>query len=145
MNKKILAVIFIIPFISLIFWTMWLYSQQVTGTEIKVAVMGYDPRDLLSGHYIRYSIDWNRTDCTQFPNGVCPEDEFCKDARWGRECRFYIPEKNARELDRLFLKRNTTDMVFEVVYSYHKGQEPLAKQLLINGKDWRESLEKNKK
>ena len=99
MNKKILAVIFIIPFISLIFWTMWLYTQQVTGTEIKVAVMGYDPRDLLSGHYIRYSIDWNRTDCTQFPNGVCPEDEFCKDARWGRECRFYIPEKNARELE----------------------------------------------
>ena len=35
MNKKILAVIFIIPFISLIFWTMWLYTQQVTGTEIK--------------------------------------------------------------------------------------------------------------
>lgn len=142
MNKKILAVIFIIPFISLIFWTMWLYTQQVTGTEIKVAVMGYDPRDLLSGHYIRYSIDWNRTDCTQFPNGVCPEDEFCKQARWGRECRFYIPEKNARELDRLFLKRNTTDMVFEVVYSYHKGRAALAKQLLINGKDWREMLNK---
>lgn len=142
MNKKILAVIFIIPFISLIFWTMWLYTQQVTGTEIKVSVMGYDPRDLLSGHYIRYSIDWNRTDCTQFSNGVCPEDEFCKQARWGRECRFYIPEKDAKELDRLFFNRNTTDMVFEIVYSYHTRQEPLAKQLLINGKDWREMLNK---
>lgn len=142
MNKKILALIFVIPFIALFAWTMWLYTQQATGKEVKVAVTGYDPRDLLSGHYIQYTIDWDRTDCGQFSDGICPKNEFCKEARWGRQCRFYIPEKNARELDRLFRRRNTTDMIFEVVYSYHKGSEPLAKQLLINGKDWRESIEK---
>ena len=142
MNKKILAGVFIVPFIALFAWTMWLYTQQETGKEVKVAITGYDPRDLLSGHYIQYTIDWNRTDCSQFSDGICPKDEFCKEARWGRQCRFYIPEKNAEELDRLFWRRNTTDMIFEVAYSYHKGTEPLAKQLLINGKDWRESLEK---
>ena len=144
MNKKILAFIFVIPFAALLTWTMWLYTQQATGKEVKVAVTGYDPRDLLSGHYIQYTIDWDRTDCGQFSDGICPKNEFCKEVRWGRQCRFYIPEKNARELDRLFWRRNTTDMIFEVVYSYHKGSEPLAKQLLINGKDWRESLEKNR-
>ncbi len=142
MNKKILAIAFFIPFITLFAWTMYLYTQQAMGKEIKVAVTGYDPRDLLSGHYIQYTIDWNRTDCSQFSDGVCPKDEFCKEARWGRQCRFYIPEKNAKELDSLFWRRNTTNMIFEVVYSYNKGSEPLAKQLLINGKDWRESLEK---
>ena len=142
MNRKILAFVFVVPFVVLCSWTMLLYMQRVTGKEVKVAVMGYDPRDLLSGHYIQYTIDWNRTDCSQFPDGNCPKDEFCKQARWGRQCRFYIPEKNAKELDRLFSRRNTTDMIFEVVYSYHKGQEPLAKQMLINGKDWRESLGK---
>ena len=50
MNKKILAFIFVIPFAALLTWTMWLYTQQATGKEVKVAVTGYDPRDLLSGH-----------------------------------------------------------------------------------------------
>ncbi len=141
MNKKILALVFIIPFVILLAWTIWLYAQQATGKEVKVAVNGYDPRDLLSGHYIQYTIDWDRTDCRQFPNGICPKNEFCKNARWGRQCRFYIPEKNAAELDELFWRRRVTGMIFEVVYSYRKGSEPLAKQLLINGQDWRESLE----
>ena len=72
MNKKVLACAFIVPFCALIAWTMWLYVQQATGTEIKVAVTGYDPRDLLSGHYIQYTIDWNKTNCNQFPDGICP-------------------------------------------------------------------------
>lgn len=142
MNKKIIAFVFFAPFIALFTWTIWLYVQQSTGKEITVAVTGYDPRDLLSGHYIQYTIDWDRTDCSQFSHGICPKDEFCKEADWGRQCRFYIPEKNAQELDLLFSQRNTTDLIFEVVYSYHRGTEPLAKQLLINGKDWRESLDK---
>lgn len=140
MSKKILAIMLIVPFVGLFLWTMWLYTQQATGKEIKVVIAGYDPRDLLSGHYIQYTIDWAETNCNQFPDGICPKNEFCKDSRWGRQCRFYIPEKNANELDKLFRKRNATDMVFEVVYSYHKGHEPLAKELLINGKNWRESL-----
>lgn len=142
MNKKILALVFSIPFFVLLLWTIWLYAQQATGKEVRVFITGYDPRDLLSGHYIQYTIDWDRTDCSQFAEAVCPQEEFCKQSRYGRQCRFYIPEKNAKELDKLFWRRNTTDMVFEVVYSYHKGIEPLAKKLLINGKDWRESLEK---
>ncbi len=143
MDKKFLALLFFIPFAALAVWAMWLYVQQATGQEIRVAVTGYDPRDLLSGHYIQYTIDWEKTDCTQFADGKCPKEEFCKEHHWGRQCRFYVPEKNAQELDRLFWRRNDTDMVFEVVYSYHKGSEPLAKQLLINGKDWRESLVEN--
>ena len=140
MNKRVLMLLFFIPLVILAAWSEWLYMQRASGTEVKVAISGYDPRDLLSGHYIQYTIDWDHTDCSQFANGVCPEGEFCKEARWGRQCRFYIPEKNAKELDRMFRKRNRTDTVFEVIYSYHKGREPIAKQLLINGKDWRESM-----
>ena len=142
MNKKVLLVILFLPLVALLGWVSYLYVQQSLGQNIKVAVTGYDPRDLLSGHYIQYTIDWDRTDCTQFSDGICPENEFCKKGRWGRQCRFYIPQKNARELDSLFWKRNTTDMIFEVIYSYRRGSEPIAKQLLINGKDWREMIEK---
>jgi len=142
MNKKFLILALSFPFIALIVWTISLYIQQSTGTEIKVAIMGYDPRDLLSGHYIRYTIDWEKTDCSQFPNGICPKDEFRKQSRFENQCRFYIPERHAEKLDRLFRRRNNTTMIFEVIYSYQAGREPLAKKLLINGKDWRESLKK---
>lgn len=140
MNKNIIALILFLPVIILGCWTIWFYTQKITGKDVVVSIRGYDPRDLLSGHYIQYTIDWEQTDCNQFPDGICPKNEFCEESRWGRQCRFYIPEKNARALDRLFWKRNTTDMIFEVVYSYHKGRKALAKQLLINGKDWRESV-----
>ncbi len=145
MNNKILAVILIVPFLCLAGWVMYLTVQRETGQEVTVAVAGYDPRDLLSGHYIQYTIDWNRTDCSQFENAVCPKDAFCKEARWGRQCRFYVPENSARELDSLFWSRNTTDMVFEIIYAYKEGTEPIAKQMLINGKDWRDALDKNLK
>lgn len=140
MKNKLLAMVLAIPFICLLGWVGILSYQCVSGQEIKVSVMGYDPRDLLSGHYIQYQIDWDKTDCGQFEGAKCPIDEFCRQARWGRQCRFYVPEKNARQLNRLFAGRNDTDMVFEVMYSYSKGKEPIAKQLLINGQDWRDFI-----
>lgn len=140
MKNKILAVCFALPFCILVGWTLLLSWQQQHGQEITVAVTGYDPRDLLSGHYIQYQIDWERTDCTQFPQQLCPHQDFCKAARWGRQCRFYIPEKYASQLDTLFRKQNNEDIKFEVVYSYRPGKQAIAKQLLINSKDWRESI-----
>lgn len=140
MKSKILAICFAIPFVCLVIWTISLAWQRNHGTEVKVAVMGYDPRDLLSGHYIQYQIDWDSTDCSQFKEGRCPKKDFCKEARWGQQCRFYIPEDKARDLDELFRKRNNTDTKFEVLYSYQPGQKAVAKQLLINGQDWRNAL-----
>ena len=140
MKAKILAICFAIPFVCLIIWTIALSWQRSNGQEVKVAVMGYDPRDLLSGHYIQYQIDWTRTDCSQFETNRCPEKDFCKEAHWGSQCRFYVPENKARELDKLFRQRNDTDMKFEVVYSYQPGRKAVAKQLLINGQDWRQAL-----
>ena len=138
MNNKIyLLFLFVAPLLCLMVWTGSLYMQRSNGVDIKVAVTGYDPRDLLSGHYISYTIDWEKTDCAQFPDGVCHTDAFCKEMSWrGRQCRFYVPEQYARSLDTLFRNRNNEDMVFEVIYSYSKGHKAIAKQLLINGKDW---------
>ncbi len=144
MNNKIyLLFLFVAPLLCLMAWTGSLYMQRSNGVDIKVAVTGYDPRDLLSGHYISYTIDWDKTDCSQFPDGVCRADEFCdgffkERTFWGinRQCRFYVPEQYARSLDTLFRNRNNEDMVFEVIYSYSKGHKAIAKQLLINGKDW---------
>ena len=137
MKKYIWAVALALPWVCLVTWTLCLTYQRAHGTEVKVSITGYDPRDLLSGHYIQYQIDWKKTDCTQFENQVCPDTKyFCKKARWGRQCRFYIPEKHAERLDKLFRDRNSSQDEFEIVYSYQPGRNAMAKQLLINGQDW---------
>lgn len=141
MSKKFIGIILGLPILFLGMWGVSLKIQMNSGIEVRLPIRGYDPRDLLSGHYIQYQIDWENADCKQFKNGICPEDEFCIEGRWGgKQCRFYIPEEHAEALDKLFIKRNDEDLVFEVVYSYKKGFKPMAKELLINGKDWREAI-----
>lgn len=135
MRKNLLIAALVLPLICLLAWSCVLGFQRRHFSEVTVAITGYDPRDLLSGRYIAYQIDWAKTDCSQFEKGICPDTEFCVEARWGRECRFYVPEFQADSLEMRFTHRNKDD-VFEVVYAYQKGHTPIAKKLLINGKDW---------
>lgn len=140
MSKKFIGIILGLPILFLGIWGLYLSFLVNTGKDVILPVMGHDPRDLLSGHYITYLIDWDKVDCEQFENGMCPEDKFCTDAGWVSQCRFYIPQEHAEALDKLFIKRNDEDLVFEVVYSYKKGFKATAKELLINGRPWREAI-----
>lgn len=60
MKKKslipIIAVFF--PLLVMTGWVFSLYFSEMLGTEIRLKITGYDPRDLLSGHYLRYSVDY---------------------------------------------------------------------------------------
>jgi len=136
MRKSVLAAMLFAPIAGLLFWVLFLALSQIGMQEVKVQIMGYDPRDLIAGRYLAYQIDWDKTDCGQFENGVCPKEEFCVEATWGRQCRFYVAEAKAHMLDLHFMHRKPDD-VFEVIYKYKKGRTPIAKKLLINGKDWR--------
>ena len=121
------------PAVILLMWCVGLSLQLRSGQEVTVRIMGYDPRSLLSGHYIMYRIDWTNTDCTQFDKGICPKDDFRKglyQQQWGRTYRFYVSEKVAVALDNAV--RNSANKA-EIVYSYRKGHKPFALRLLING------------
>ncbi len=143
MSKKILSLILFTPLLCLVVWCLFLNYQRENGMNLTLPIMGYDPRDLLSGHYIQYQIDWQKVDCGIFPQGVCPEQDFCVKAEWGRECRFYIPETEAKALNRLFWNRYADHLLFEIVYSYQPGHTAIAKQLLINGLDWKQYMKKS--
>lgn len=52
----------LIPVIALLAWTVKLETSYQSGMEIQVKIKGYDPRDLLSGHYIRYLLDLGSVD-----------------------------------------------------------------------------------
>lgn len=144
MRKYLVIAAFCISFLILFGWMSQVALIAQKAPTVKLAITGYDLRDLLSGHYIQFEVDWDKSDCTQFTPPVCPKDRF------NRARRFYIPEEYALALDRRFRSAAFKGIMpagkqdtFEVVYTYPKNAEPMPKQLLINGKDWRETIKPN--
>ena len=134
-----------LPILALFLWVLILSAKMMFLPEVVVRIRGYDPRDLLAGHYIAYTINWDDTDCKQFKDNVCPVKEFeihANKARWGEQHRYYIPEEYAKELDYAFRNQWKEKSVFEVIYKYTPGLAPIAKELLINGKPWKETIVK---
>ena len=145
--KKNLYLLFL--FLPACFFTIWigaLYQQRDNGQEVKIEIEGYDPRDLLAGHYILYQNNIQSVD-QNIAGTICKRKYF-----FGRH-RFYIPQEKAQQLDHLFnsgrwnsnTRRRETDYRFEIVYSCTRGRKPIAKQLLINGLDWRQFLKERNK
>lgn len=56
---------------------LWAMSVQTynQGTEWEVPIQGYDPRDILRGHYVEFGYDWPGIDDAPFggPQSLCLE------------------------------------------------------------------------
>ncbi len=135
MTKNYLKLVLMIaPALLLLGWGSVLSYQLHSGREVVLRIKGYDPRSLLSGHYIQYQIDWENSDCGQFENGICPEEEFkCAlfKGYWGEYGRFYVSERQASDLDKAV---RDSENEAEIVYSYRKERRPYALRLQISGK-----------
>ncbi len=55
--KQTVVVALLLPLIALLGWVLQLEYHARAGHEVRIKIKGYDPRDLLSGHYIRYLLD----------------------------------------------------------------------------------------
>tara|TARA_R100001244_G_scaffold44182_2_gene39745 strand:- start:5316 stop:5870 length:555 start_codon:yes stop_codon:yes gene_type:complete len=57
-RRFFLPVALIVPLIGL--GLIWLLTERESyqGTEWEVPIAGYDPRDLLRGHYVQFRYDW---------------------------------------------------------------------------------------
>lgn len=129
MKKKVLIILLFFPLAALTVWTGWLGTTRGLRQAVELPIQGYDPRDLLSGHYLSYQIDWEHANCAQFEKGVCPVDDFPK------AMRFYVPEHQAKRLETLIFKRDPMT-IFSMVFAYKPHAYPIAKQMRINGFDW---------
>ena len=122
--------------------------------ELVLPIEGYDPRDLLSGRYLQYRVLYGvkcpavkkkrvtaylclepakritlkgkPEQCSLFIKGKCSFTG--RDFRADVD-RYYISEKSAKQLERLFM--NAKDK--KVVLSVTKRGQALAKDLLIDG------------
>lgn len=63
--SAILAVVF--PMLLMIGWLTSLYIDRYRGTAVELKITGYDPRDILSGHYFTYRLDFS-------PEKVCDKN-----------------------------------------------------------------------
>ena len=123
MNRRAwLLVAVALPILVLAGWVWHQERQLARGTPVILDITGYDPRDLLSGHYLRYRVDWGVEPCIGQPdrpvwiclrprgkaafNGPPPGCRLfvrarCRNGRVeaGIE-RYYVPESKAADLDR---------------------------------------------
>ena len=130
MNKNNFVIyLLLFPFLGIALWLCYFFVFIEHSTEVRLPITGYDPRNLLSGHYIAYRIDWDKADCSQADwNGTCPRSEF------KTSYRFYVPEETALDIERAI---NRSDISTEIIFSYQKGKSAVARELLINGQSFR--------
>ncbi|MBF0195122.1 MAG: GDYXXLXY domain-containing protein [Magnetococcales bacterium] len=154
----------IIPLLALAGLVVEKERRMTQGEEVVLPIVGFDPRDLLSGHYLIYQIQynvknlckkiskqsenkigyvvinppefqtWEPTIGQVFIKGECKNGNF----KAGIE-RFYIPQEHAKILDEV-IRGKQGKIVLSVFYD---GRAQV-KDLLINDKSWSIFLEEQK-
>lgn len=82
MTNNILKLsVLILPVVAMVFLIGFHTVKRESGDEWRIPVTGYDPRDLLSGHYLDFRYDWNWND--KDGDHSCNEDD----------CRLCLIEK----------------------------------------------------
>ena len=132
--NKFKTFLLLLPFIGMCCWVMYYAHFVKTAQEVVLPITGYDPRNLLSGHYIQFQINWSAANCRQaYWDGTCPRGDFAGINR------YYVPEDRASILERVI---NNADLATEILFAYRPGARPVAKELLINGERWEDYLRK---
>ena len=156
MNRSRITVItaLLVPIIALGILTGYKHYKVTVGTEVILPIEGYDPRDLLSGHYLTYRVNYGakniceQSKSNQYTGYVCLEPKHftyfkpescqimikgtCNGTRFkaGIE-RFYIPEDQAVKLD-----KDVRSKKGSIVLSVTPDGHAQIKDLLIDGKPW---------
>ena len=151
-DKKTLWIVLLIPIFCLLALTAQKKYIRSTGVEVYLPIEGYDPRDLISGHYLIYRVDYGvpnlcanyykeryvclddrsftneqPTNCKLFIKGRCTYgDRF----EAGIE-RYYIPESVAAELEKLVREKKTG-----INISVSSDGVAQVKDLVIEGQIW---------
>ena len=129
MKKYVLVICLIFPVVCLALVVLFIQAELNAENTVVVKMRGFDPFDLIAGHYLYLEPDWVATDCSQFADNRCPTEKFA------RYYRYYLPEKTAVDLDKHVSCPNTK---VEMVFTWRGHAKPLVKNLLINSLPWQE-------
>ena len=152
-TKKALITALAIPILALAALTLYKKYILTVGTEVILPIRGFDPRDLLSGHYLIYQIEYGvdgvcssgdddkqvfvclkPKEFLRYNDGECelPIAGSCRNGRFeaGIE-KFYVPEEKA-----LSLEQAVREKTGSIVLSVTRSGETAVKDLLIDGRSW---------
>lgn len=132
-KKSLTASLVAIPVLFFICWIGYIKISEINAPKLIVAVEGYDPRDLISGHYLSLRLNWQETDCSAFGTAGCPLEKF----GYRYIYRYYVPEHDAPILEKLMMKWETKAALEFVLPG---NAAPRIKNLLINGKPWQDAV-----
>ena len=124
MKKYFILIVLLLPTFFFMGWIGILLNRLDGARLVEVPITGYDPRDILRGHYLLYQIDRRYFSRSDYPDCQFPA---------GSNNRYFIPESESAELDTLFRQNRHQ---FSIVFSCRKGHPAIAKELLIDGHDW---------
>lgn len=97
LNPRLQLVCLSLPLLVFIVWVLLLEGQLLRAQRVELGIRGYDPRDLLSGHYVNYQLDLGPHDpCSASKPDALPSDQsacLCWDQTpkslelsWGGNC-----------------------------------------------------------
>ncbi len=129
-NKYVLLVFLLLPLIVYACWIKHIETRLAQSKTVMIAMQGYDPVDLLSGHYLLLRPDWSRTDCSQFEQNVCPTEIF------SYSYRYYLPEFEAMDIDKELVRNS--NLKVELEFAVNGMSKPMVKQLYLNGQIWQD-------
>jgi len=154
-SKKGIVIALIFPIIVLAALVGYKVNILSIGKEITLPISGYDPRDLLAGHYLIYTVDYGIRGICSGHSGVrtahvclrpkkftyqLPENcelmikGFCRGSQFNAGIeRYYVPEKDALRLENLVQSGEAS-----IVLSVSRSGNAQIKDLLINGKSWKD-------
>lgn len=138
LKRNLFIASLVFPIVVLFVWIGWMEYDIRRSSEVRISAEGYDPRSLISGHYLSLRLNWQKTDCRQFPQHVCER------SRFDSVYKYYLPEDDAQYMDTFILQaeRENKEVNIELVFAVRAGQRPYLKNMLVNGQPWKQWLDK---
>ena len=156
-NKKAILIALLFPIISLAGIAAYKKYILFLGHDFILPISGYDPRDLLSGYYLSYQINYGvdgicasngitlkqegylcfeprmfsysaPKGCAKLIRGACLQGRFIA----GIE-KYYVSADMAKKLEQSLISKEAS-----IVLSLASNGEAQVKDLLVNGKSWKE-------
>ncbi len=168
MNKT--KLLLFIPVVILLGWVISIQTAVLTGTPVVLPVRGFDPRDILAGHYLAVAVDygaftsecadrqgkqrWEKTEaffCPDIGKIVLNKPADCAVfikgyCRYGRfddnVSRFYIPEKLSRPLEQAVREPENNP---QLLLSVSRDGRAFPQDLILDGLPFAEWLKQRKK
>ena len=107
----------LVPILILAGMSLGHFHDQHTGTLWRIPITGYDPRDILRGHYLQFRYEWNLPQAARLCVGeeCALNGSFIPGTDTTALSRYYVPETEANRLQRLLNNRQQdTKLAFAI-------------------------------